>query len=123
MDWFLKALKKYSTFSGRAQRAEYWYFVLFYLLIILCASVVDGVTGLYQADIGAGLFGSLAFWGLLIPCIAVGVRRLHDTGRSGWWMLLWVVPLVGTIAWLVFTLQDSTPGANEYGPNPKETPI
>lgn len=123
MDWFLKALKKYSTFSGRAQRAEYWYFTLFYVLLLMCGSVVDMVTGLYHAEAEVGLFGSLAFWGLLIPSIAVGVRRLHDTGRSGWWMLLWLVPLIGFIAWLVWTLQDSTPGANEYGPNPKETPI
>ncbi|MDH1701682.1 DUF805 domain-containing protein [Comamonas terrigena] len=123
MDWFLKALKKYATFSGRAQRAEYWYFTLFYVLLLMCASVVDMVTGLYHAETETGLFGSVVLLGLLIPAIAVGVRRLHDTGRSGWWMLLWLVPLIGFIAWLVWTLQDSTPGANEYGPNLKEIPI
>jgi uncharacterized membrane protein YhaH (DUF805 family) len=93
------------------------------VLLFMCASVVDIVTGLHHAETETGLFGSLVLFGLLIPSIAVGVRRLHDTGRSGWWTLIWVIPLIGTIAWLVFTLQDSTPGANEYGPNLKEIPI
>lgn len=119
MYWFLAALKKYATFSGRAQRAEYWYFVLFYLLIFLGLSVVDSITGLYGTEAGMGLFGGLLTLGLFIPSIAVGVRRLHDTGRSGWWLLIALIPLVGAIVLLVFAVQDSAAGDNSYGPNPK----
>lgn len=119
MYWFLAALKKYATFSGRAQRAEYWYFVLFYILIFLGLSVVDGITGLYSTEAGMGLLGGLLTLGLFIPSIAVGVRRLHDTGRSGWWLLIALIPLVGAIVLLVFAVQDSAAGDNSYGPNPK----
>lgn len=119
MNWFLIALKKYATFSGRAQRAEYWYFVLFYLLIFIVVSVVDGITGTFNDEAGMGLLGSLLALALLIPSIAVGVRRLHDTGRSGWWLLIALIPLIGAIVLLVFTIQDSEVGTNAYGPNPK----
>ena len=119
MNWFLIALKKYATFAGRAQRAEYWYFVLFYILIFMGLSVVDGITGSFNAEAGMGLLGSLLTLALLIPSIAVGVRRLHDTGRSGWWLLIALIPLIGVIVLLVFTVQDSAPGDNMYGQNPK----
>lgn len=119
MNWFLIALKKYATFSGRAQRAEYWYFVLFYILIFIGLSILDGMTGSFSAESGMGFLGGLFSLALLIPSIAVGARRLHDTGRSGWWLLLALIPLVGAIVLLVFTVQDSTPGDNQYGPNPK----
>lgn len=119
MNWFLVALKKYATFSGRAQRAEYWYFVLFYILIFIGLSFIDGVMGSFSSEAGMGFLGGLLTLGLLIPSIAVGVRRLHDTGRSGWWLLLALIPLVGAIVLLVFTVQDSEAGANSYGPNPK----
>lgn len=119
MSWFLIALKKYATFSGRAQRAEYWYFVLFYLLFFIGLSIIDGVTGSFSEEAGMGLLSGLLTLVLLIPSIAVGVRRLHDTGRSGWWLLIALIPLVGAIVLLVFTVQDSQIGANVYGPNPK----
>lgn len=119
MNWFLTALKKYAMFSGRAQRAEYWYFVLFYILIFIGLSVIDSITGSFSAEAGMGLLGGILTLALLIPSIAVGVRRLHDTGRSGWWLLIVLVPLVGAIILLVFTVQDSAPGENAYGRNPK----
>ncbi|MBY4593996.1 DUF805 domain-containing protein [Ottowia caeni] len=119
MNWFLIALKKYATFSGRAQRAEYWYFVLFYILILFGLTLIDSITGSYSAESGMGLLGGIFTLLLLIPSIAVGARRLHDTGRSGWWLLIALIPLVGAIVLLVFTVQDSTPGENQYGPNPK----
>lgn len=119
MNWFLIALKKYATFSGRAQRAEYWYFILFYIIIFFGLSVVDGITGSFSADAGMGLLGGLLTLVLLIPSIAVSVRRLHDTGRSGWWLLIALIPIVGAIILLVFTVQDSSLGDNTYGPNPK----
>lgn len=119
MNWFLVALKKYATFSGRAQRAEYWYYTLFYILIYIGLTIIDSVTGTFDAESGVGLLGSLMGLALLIPTLAVTVRRLHDTGRSGWWLLIGLIPLVGLIVMLVFTVQDSKPGDNEYGPNPK----
>ena len=119
MNWFLIALKKYATFSGRAQRAEYWYFFLFYLLIFIGLSILDGLTGSFSAESGMGFLGGLLSLALFVPSLAVGVRRLHDTGRSGWFLLLALIPLVGAIVLLVFAVQDSTPGENQYGPNPK----
>lgn len=119
MNWFIAVLKKYATFSGRAQRAEYWFFVLFYILIFIGLTIIDSVTGTLNPWYGFGLLGGLFALSMLIPSIAVGVRRLHDTGRSGWWMLLALVPLIGGIILLVFFCLDSQPGDNAHGPNPK----
>lgn len=119
MSWFLAVLKKYAVFEGRAQRAEYWYFILFYLLIYIGLSIVDGVTGTFDAKSGIGLLSGLFSLALLIPSLAAGARRLHDTGRSGWWLLIGLVPLIGAIVLIVFLVQDSTPGDNPHGPNPK----
>ena len=119
MNWFLIVLKKYADFSGRSQRAEYWYFVLFYVLIFLALSVVDGVAGVMYEEVGIGLLGGLFALAMLIPSLAVTVRRLHDTSRSGWWILISLIPLIGEIVLFVFTCLDSTPDTNAYGPNPK----
>lgn len=120
MNWFLAALGKYADLYGRAQRAEYWYFVLFYLLIYLGLMIVDGLTGTFSESMGLGLTSGLFTLAMLLPSIAVGVRRLHDTDRSGWWLLLGIIPLIGAIVLLVFAVQDGTPGVNRYGANPKE---
>jgi uncharacterized membrane protein YhaH (DUF805 family) len=122
MKWFLIVLKKYVDFSGRAQRAEYWFFSLFYVLFFIALTIVDGIVGLFSAEIGMGLLGGLFILAMIIPSIAVSIRRLHDTSRSGWWILISLVPLIGAIILLVFYCLDSTPGTNAYGPNPKETP-
>jgi len=120
MKWFLEALtKKYATFEGRARRTEYWYFMLFYFLAFVAFAIVDGVTGTLDEEAGIGLLSGLFVLATLIPTIAVLVRRLHDTDRSGWWALLNLVPLVGGLVLLVFTVLDSQPGANRFGPNPK----
>ena len=119
MNWYIAVLKKYATFSGRAQRAEYWYFVLFNILISIGLGVVDGVAGTYDAKAGVGLLGGLYALGVIIPSLAVAVRRLHDIGRSGWWMLIALVPLIGAIVLIVFFVKDSAPGDNAHGPNPK----
>jgi uncharacterized membrane protein YhaH (DUF805 family) len=120
MKWFLDALTaRYATFEGRARRAEYWYFVLFYCLAIIVLSVVDTVVGTYREDIGVGLIGGLFMLATFVPALAVTVRRLHDTDRSGWWVLLDLVPFIGALVLLVFTVLDSQPGANRFGPNPK----
>ena len=121
MEWFLKALNNYAVFQGRAQRSEYWFFALFYVLISILAAILDGILGTFNAETGIGAFGLLVTLALLIPSISVGVRRLHDIGRSGWWLLIGLIPLIGWIILIVFATLDSEPAVNQYGPNPKDT--
>ncbi len=111
MSWYLEVLKKYAVFTGRARRKECWMFVLVSFIICFVLSILklNAISSLY----------SLA---VLVPSIAVAIRRLHDTGRSGWWFLISFIPLVGTIILIVFLAQDSQAGENQYGPNPKESP-
>ncbi len=120
MNWYLEVLKKYAVFTGRARRKEYWYFILFNIIISIILSAVDGMTGSYNPQTGMGLLGTIYILAILLPAVGVSIRRLHDTGRSGWWVLLSLIPLLGTIVLLVFMLQDSKPGSNQYGANPKE---
>jgi uncharacterized membrane protein YhaH (DUF805 family) len=115
MNWYVDVLKKYATFDGRARRKEYWMFFLFNLIISLALAFIEGIFG------GPGVLGVLYSLAVLVPSIAVTVRRLHDTGRSGWWILISLVPVIGWIVLLVFMLTDSHPGSNQYGPNPKGT--
>jgi uncharacterized membrane protein YhaH (DUF805 family) len=113
MNWYVEGLKKYAVFSGRARRKAYWMFTLFNVIIVIVLGIVEVLVG------GPGVVGILYSLAVLIPCIAVSVRRLHDTNRSGWWLLIVLVPLIGPIVLLVFVVLDSQPGANQYGPNPK----
>jgi uncharacterized membrane protein YhaH (DUF805 family) len=120
MKWFLDVLKnKYATFDGRARRSEYWYFVLFYVLILLALTLLDGLFGTLNEEAGIGMLGALFALATMVPGLAVTVRRLHDTDRSGWWVLIGVIPLIGDIVLIVFAAQDSQPGSNRFGPNPK----
>ena len=121
MVWYFEVLKKYAVFSGRSRRKEYWFFVLFNIIISIILAVIDGVTGTLDPESGMGLLGLVYTLAILIPALAVSVRRLHDTGRSGWWLLLLLIPLIGTIVILIFMVQDSKPEENQYGPNPKTT--
>ena len=121
MSWFIEALRKYAVFSGRSRRKEYWFFVLFVVIISIVLTSIDGLIGAYDRSTGAGLLSTIFSLAILIPSISVSVRRLHDIDRTGWWVLISLVPLVGWIVLLVFHVQDSTPGANRYGPNPKST--
>jgi len=120
MNWYLVALKKYAVFAGRARRKEFWFFTLFNVLIAVALAIIDMFTGTFDEDVGLGLLSGLYALALIVPSIAVTVRRLHDTDRSGWWYLLVLVPLIGGLVILVFMLLDSTPGSNRFGPNPKE---
>ena len=105
MSWFLLAIKRYAEFSGRSRRSEYWYFLLFVILISIAAAIVDGILA---SVIGFGGLLSIVFGlGIIIPSLAVSVRRLHDTGRSGWWLLLNLVPFIGFIIVLVLLAQES----------------
>lgn len=120
MSWFIAALKKYAVFSGRARRKEYWYFALFYLIIYVALSIVDRATGTFDVQSRVGLLSGIFVLAMLIPSLAVSVRRLHDTDRSGWWLLIGFIPLIGAIVLLVFFVLDSTPETNRFGHNPKE---
>ena len=106
------ALSKYADFTGRARRSEFWWFFLFQALASIVASIVDLAIGFPALQILVGL-------ALLLPNLAVGARRLHDTGRSGWWQLLALVPLVGIILLIVWWATDSEPRPNQHGAPPK----
>jgi uncharacterized membrane protein YhaH (DUF805 family) len=119
MNWYLEVLKKYAVFNGRARRKEYWLFTLFNLIISLVLGLLDGALGLADKS-GWGPLGGIYSLAILIPALAVSVRRLHDTGRSGWWLLIALAPCIGGIVLLVFMIEDSHLGENQYGPNPKD---
>lgn len=122
MKWYLEVLKKYAVFSGRARRREYWFFVLFNIIISVLSVFLDKTLGTFNNEMGIGVIGGIYALGVLLPGIGVAVRRLHDTNRSGWWLLIGLIPLVGAVVLLVFALMDSQPGSNRFGPNPKELP-
>tara|TARA_B100001123_G_scaffold224837_1_gene253137 strand:+ start:1725 stop:2081 length:357 start_codon:yes stop_codon:yes gene_type:complete len=113
MSWYLSVLKKYAVFSGRSQRKEYWMFGLFHgIIIILSLLVVD------LGDAAAVLVG-IYYLATLLPTLAVTFRRLHDMDRSGWWLCIQLVPILGAIVLLVFLATDGTKGDNRFGPDPK----
>jgi uncharacterized membrane protein YhaH (DUF805 family) len=119
MDWYLIVLKQYLVFEGRARRKEYWFFILFNILIGIGLAIIDNMTGTLNPETGTGLLSGIYSLAVLIPTIAVAIRRLHDTDRSGWWLLLAFVPLIGGLVLLVFFVLDGTPGSNRFGPSPK----
>lgn len=115
--YYVQALKKYAVFSGRARRREYWYFFLGNVLVSVIITIIGTLLSSEQfIDIASGAY-TLA---VLLPVLAVGVRRLHDTGKTGWWILLSLIPIVGALILIYFFVQDSAPGENKYGKNPKE---
>jgi len=112
MGYFIDALKKYAEFNGRARRKEYWMFYLMYIVVVIAATIIDTAIIQLPATI------IIVVLGLIIPTLSITVRRLHDTGRSGWMFFISFVPVVGGLVFLIFMLQDSRED-NEYGPNPK----
>jgi len=120
MNWYLDAWKNYVNFQGRARRKAYWMFVLFNIIALIILGVIEGALGL-SGQSGYGILTGIYSLAMILPLIALAVRRLHDTGRSGWWILIGLVPLVGPIILIVFYVIDSQPGTNQYGPNPKES--
>jgi uncharacterized membrane protein YhaH (DUF805 family) len=118
MSWYLKVLKKYAVFSGRARRKEYWMFALFNFIFSLVLTIIDFLLGIGNWAVLSMIY-SLA---VLIPGLAVAFRRLHDTNRTGWWILINLIPIIGGIIFFIFTVSDSDSVNNQYGPNPKETP-
>lgn len=110
---------KYADFGGRARRSEYWFFVLFTIIVSVVANALNNAVNLPTFGSGQTLLGSVASLALLLPSLSVAIRRLHDTGRSGLWFLLVFIPVLGWIALLIFYTQDSRPQTNAYGPSPK----
>ena len=122
MEWYLKVIRNYAGFSGRARRKEYWIFALFNMIIIFGLNFLAGIVmgasedgGMMATSFLGGLYGLAVF----LPSLAVIVRRLHDTGKSGWYYLWIFVPLIGLILVFIALVKDSDPGENKYGPNPK----
>lgn len=120
MQWYLAVLKKYAVFEGRAHRTEFWMFVLVNVIIGIVLSILDAILGTDAG--GAGLLNGLYSLAVLLPSLAVGARRLHDTGRSGWWLLIALIPLIGIILLIVWWAQEGDRASNEHGPNPWEGP-
>jgi uncharacterized membrane protein YhaH (DUF805 family) len=118
VSWYLEVLRKYAQFDGRARRKEYWMFALINIVISIGLGMVGGMLGIGDST-GMNMLAAIYALAVLIPSIAVGIRRLHDVGRSGWWTFVVLVPIIGAIALLIWAVQDSDPGSNEYGPNPK----
>ncbi|HSP22266.1 MAG TPA: DUF805 domain-containing protein [Planococcus sp. (in: firmicutes)] len=116
MKWFISAFKKAFNFSDRSRRTEYWMFALITFITTIVLSVIDIAFG---AAAGMGVLSTLFYFLIIIPGLSLTVRRLHDIGKSGWWVLITLIPLVGAIVLLVFTVTDSEPASNEYGMNPK----
>lgn len=134
MEWMLLPLRRYAQFSGRSRRKEYWMFVLLIFIVYVIAMILDSVLGFGTTtrfadvtDTGAaagfnssgGIITLIAMLALFLPSLAVAIRRLHDTDRSGWWILLGLIPLVGAIILLVFYCTDGTRGPNRFGADPK----
>lgn len=119
MEWYTAVLRKYAEFDGRARRKEYWMFTLFNIIIYIALSIVDQVAGLNKLTGGISPLATLYSLGVLIPGLAVSVRRLHDTNKSGWWILIAFIPLIGAIVLLVFMVTDGDRGKNRFGRDPK----
>jgi uncharacterized membrane protein YhaH (DUF805 family) len=123
MNYYLKVLKQYADFSGRARRKEYWMFSLFNLIFAIVVIILENILGIAINGVGYGPLYGLYTLAVLIPGLAVAVRRLHDVGKSGWMILIALIPLIGAIWLLVLMVTDSNPGENQYGQNPKEVTI
>lgn len=120
MNWYLDVLRnRYATFEGRARRKEYWAFALINFVALVALIMLDMALGTFNEKARIGLCSGVYLLAVFIPGVAVTVRRLHDTDRRGWWVLLCAIPYVGPLMVAVLALLDSQPGANRFGSNPK----
>jgi len=122
MDYYISVIKKYADFSGRARRAEYWYFYLFTIIFLIVALILDSIIGIKIGGSGVGPVYIIYALFIIIPSLAVATRRLHDIGKSGWMLFLSLIPFVGGIWLLILFVRDGDKEANKYGPNPKVLP-
>ncbi len=123
MSLMFEPLRKYATFTGRARRSEYWLFALFTLSAQLLGALFSGDMTADNPQFGIGFaFYCAVLLGLFVPSLAVSFRRLHDTNRSAWWLLLGFLPIIGVIVLLVFMVLDGTAGPNRFGDDPKQAP-
>ena len=118
MEWYIKVLKQYNDFKTRARRKEYWMFTLFSVIISSILTLIDNNLGT-EVNTGTGLFGGIYSLLILVPTLAVSVRRLHDIGKSGWMLLVALIPLIGAICLLILFCKDSQIEENKWGANPK----
>ncbi len=119
MEWYLKVLRQYADFKGRARRKEYWMFTLFNILFAVGAILIDYTVGTNFLA-GYGIFYMLYALATFVPGLGVTVRRLHDVGKSGWMILVGLIPLIGAIWLLVLLVQEGDRGINRFGPDPKD---
>jgi uncharacterized membrane protein YhaH (DUF805 family) len=121
IEWMMMPLKRYADFSGRSRRKEYWFFVLGVFIAAIVLSIIERIAGL--SGMVGGVYGPLTtilLFGVIIPSIAVQVRRFHDQDKSGWFVLLSLIPFIGAIIVLVFMFLEGTKGPNRFGPDPKD---
>ena len=118
MSWYIEVLKKYAVFSGRARRKEYWFFFLFNIIVLFMLAIIDGIAGTFSAVAGMGILSGIYYLAVLIPGVAVSVRRLHDNDKSAWSLLLALIPFLGGIILLIFMASEGNRGDNRYGPSP-----
>lgn len=119
MNWFIEVLKKPLEFRGRARRKEYWYFFAVSVVITLVLTLIDQGLGWYNSNSAIGILSGVFSLFIILPSLSVTVRRLHDMGRTGWWVLLFFVPVAGFFIILCFLAFNGTAGANKYGDNPR----
>jgi uncharacterized membrane protein YhaH (DUF805 family) len=118
MEWMILPFRRFGEFTGRSRRREFWMFTLFSLLAALVATAVDAALGFALEDNGpVSIIQSLAF---LVPSVSVSIRRLHDIDRSGWWLLLVLIPIIGWLVLLIWECTDGTAGTNRFGVDPKD---
>lgn len=122
MNYYLAVLKKYAEFKGRARRAEYWYFYLFNLIFLFVAMILDFIFGLGIKGLGIGPLYIIYGLAVFIPGLALVIRRLHDVGKSGWMIFISLIPIVGTIWFIVLMVKKGDVGENKYGGDPKISP-
>jgi len=123
MNTYLQVLRKYAVFSGRASRKEYWVFALFNITFVVIAIILDNILGIAMTEVGYGPIYGLYALAMLIPALAVAVRRLHDVDKSGWMILIALIPIIGGIWLIVLLATDSNPEENQYGTNPKDVQV
>lgn len=123
MNWYLLTIKKYAVFQGRARRKEFWMFALFNILFSIILGIIDVLIGTYNWQSDTGLLSSIYSLFVILPNLAVTTRRLHDINRSGWWQLLYLIPIIGWLVLLYFFVSKGNIGANRFGEDPKQNDL